>query len=134
MALLDVTLDDGTKIWAAAIHAEATYAHVYEGLPGPESNTRYLAHFPQRIERIFHGPVPVHVIEPDRRKTGEKFMSWDVEYLPPVWCAAEFYAGGMDTCLAVVWFQHEQAPIPSDSARRQLAAVNWTEHAEPFDP
>jgi len=133
MKIVEVILDDGTEIWASAIHGQATYAHVYEGLPTTESNKGYLAHFPQRIERIFHGPFPVHVVEPDRRKTGEKFMGREVEYLPPVWFAAEFYKGAMDTCLAVVWFQHDPYPIPSDSVRRQLASVNWAEHAEPFE-
>ena len=142
MSLLAMTLKDGTRISATAIHVQATYAHLYEGLPGPESNDRYLTDFPQRVERIFHGPSPVYVIESDRRKTDETYMGREVEHLPPYWCAAEFYEGSfgagpvtlaMATCLVVVWFQYKPFPIPSVRAKQQLESLNWNKHAEPFE-
>jgi hypothetical protein len=136
MALLDLTLLSGERIWAASLHCEETYAHVYEGLPDHESNDGYLAHFRERVERIFHGPYPVHVVEPIRHvPEPNPYSAFGMvpEYLPKYWFAAECYDNGMN-CLALVWFQAEPFPIPSEQARAALEAIDWAKHAEEFTP
>ena len=137
MSLLDLTLLSGERIWANSLHCESTYAHVWAGLPDHDSNDRYLTHFRGRLERIFHGPFPVHVVEPVRHvpdPDDRTELGTVVESLPKYWFAAECYEGGMRTCLAVVWFQDEPFPIPSDQARAQLEALDWAKYAEEFTP
>jgi hypothetical protein len=133
--LLEFTLLDGTHIWASAIHGQQTYAHVYEGLPNASTNDGYLANFPGRITRIFNGPLPVHVIPPERLEPHEPHpMGGTVELLPEYWFAAEFYGAGMRTVLAVVWFQREPVATPSDAARRNIERLDWSRLAEEFNP
>ena len=137
MSLLDLTLLSGERIWATSLHCEATYAHAYIGLPDHESNNRYLAHFRARVERIFHGPFPVHVVEPERHVPDPADRTEEggvVEELPKYWFAAECYEGGMRNCLALVWFQDEPFPIPSDRARAQLEAIDWATYAKESTP
>ena len=137
MAILELTLADGRRIRAAAIHVASTYSHVYEGLPSRKSNDGYLAAFPERVKRIFNGPFPVFVVEPERRveAAGVRVATREpAEYLPSQWCAAEFYDDAMSRCLVVVWFQHEAFPMPAATIRPNLEAVEWEKHAREFDP
>ena len=136
MSLLELKLRSGERIWATSLHCAGTYAHVYEGLPHHESNDRYLSHFRERVHRIFHGPFPVHVVEPPRRSDPEERSAFGemAEYLPNYWFAAECYKGGMESCLVLVWFQDEPFPIPSETARAALEAIEWDKYAEEFTP
>ena len=136
MSLFDLVLSSGERIWAASLHCQETYIHSYEGHPDHDSNDKYLAHFAERVARIFHGPFPVHVVEPVRLPgpPGRPAFGKVAEYLPQYWFAAECYGKGMATCLAVVWFQAEPFPIPSDQARAELEAIDWTKFAGEFTP
>jgi hypothetical protein len=136
VSLFEVTLSDGRNIWANTLHVAATYAHMYEGTPDWQTNLSYLNKFPARIERIFHGPWPVHVIDPEQWIDASAPLTINrlpVQYLPPVWCAAEFMGPGL-TCLVVVWFQETGAPVPDPAALEALRALDWTRHARDFTP
>jgi hypothetical protein len=136
VSLFDLKLQSGERIWAASLHCQQTYAHLYEGQPDHESNDGYLSHFRERVKRIFHGPYPVHIVDPVRLPDplGRSPFGSVIEYLPKYWFAAECYGGGMQTCLAIVWFQAEPFPIPSDEARAELEAIDWAKWAEEFSP
>ena len=136
MSLFDLVLSSGERIWAASLHCQETYIHVYEGLPSHDSNDGYLSHFRERVTRIFHGPFPVHVVEPIRLPDPLRrpAIGGPAEFLPKYWFAAECYEGGMNTCLAIVWFQEKPFPIPSEDARAELEAIDWTKYAEEFTP
>ena len=135
MPLLELEVAKGRRVWVDAIHSERTYTHVYEGLPTASSNDRYLAGFPERIERIFHGPFPCFVIPPERDTSTHVTPSGEpAEKLPACWIAALCYGDGMGTCLTLIWFQDELVPPFSDRVREQLATVDWDAHSQEFCP
>ena len=138
MGLLDLTLRDGTWIFAQSVWAKETHGHLIEDLPGEDGNAGYLAHMPKRMERVFDGPCRVHLVPPlQRRVPIPPSLQWDVafrEELPRFEFAGEFYDVNKSKVLVIVWYQDEPEIFPNARNRAAIEALVWNQVAEELDP
>ena len=139
MAILELSLETGRKIWASTIHMESTYAGLLEGYPNAAMNDRLIAGLARRAVELF-GDWPVQVIEPSRttRERTHPTPFGPAEYLPSYWVAAEFNSVPLsDTMhasqLIVVWFQEHPFPVPSEALLGRLKAMAWDNVARDFE-
>jgi hypothetical protein len=139
VAILEVTLNTGRKIWASMVYIEDTYAGLLEGYPISRLNDRVIARLPQRAAGLF-GDWPVHVIEPARytKEATHPTPFGPPEYLPSCWIGASFTSLAISDAkhasqLIVVWFQEEAFPVPAESALELLQAMAWERLACDFE-
>ena len=127
-ALINLRLSGGRPLWSFRYVVSHTYEGLMLGTPNEFDNEMRLKECPDVAARYFVG-LPVHVIRPTR-------PSGVIEF-PRVRVIASFESRPIGTeghwsSLAVVWFQNEPAPIPDESSRAALEAIEWEQLASDY--
>lgn len=140
MAILELTLKTGLRIWASALHMDTTYGGLLEGYPFAAFNDDLVARLPRRATELF-GDWPVQLIAPSRsiREGTAPAPLGPPEYLPSLWIAAAFNSLPLrdlwshGSQLIVVWFQEEPFPVPAEAVLQELQAIPWETVACDFE-
>jgi hypothetical protein len=138
----DFTIASGRKIRLLALDQYYTYEGLLAGVPTWEMNQEMM----DRLRAAYVHPAEYGVpllLEPEQQPfdVPERVPTLGTPArLPSVTCIARFNSNGqlgtddIWSVLRVIWFQEDFAFPIEDRALRQIAEIDWEQHARGWEP